>query len=123
MEKWFEKHPNIDVGFSFIHREWLKNKYNKFVKGKCNIQEFLKYKYILSIEGNDKDSGLNWKLNSNSVVSITDYEGASNFLLKEQSQYSNDRFSLIKLNEGGTVKELIAFGTAAEVFSSFGEPA
>ena len=61
-------------------------------------------------------------INSNSVVSITDYEGASNFLLKEQSQYSNDKFSLIKLNEGGTVKELIAFGTAAEVFSSFGEP-
>jgi hypothetical protein len=28
----------------------------------------LGYKYILSIEGNDKDSGLNWKLNSNSLI-------------------------------------------------------
>ena len=28
----------------------------------------LKYKYIVSVEGNDKDSGLNWKLNSNSVI-------------------------------------------------------
>jgi len=28
----------------------------------------LKYKYILSVEGNDKDSGINWKLNSNSLV-------------------------------------------------------
>ena len=28
----------------------------------------MKYKYIISVEGNDKDSGLNWKLNSNSVV-------------------------------------------------------
>ena len=28
----------------------------------------LKYKYIISVEGNDKDSGLNWKLNSNSVI-------------------------------------------------------
>lgn len=30
--------------------------------------EMRKYKFILSIEGNDKDSGLQWKLNSNSVV-------------------------------------------------------
>ena len=28
----------------------------------------MKYKYILSVEGNDKDSGINWKLNSNSLV-------------------------------------------------------
>jgi hypothetical protein len=27
-----------------------------------------KYKYIVSIEGNDKDSGINWKLASNSVI-------------------------------------------------------
>ena len=29
------------------------------------------YKFILSVNGNDKDSGLNWKLNSNSVVFMT----------------------------------------------------
>jgi hypothetical protein len=68
IEKWFNKHPNIDIGFSFIHRDWLKKKYQRFVKGICRIEDFLKYKYILSVEGNDKDSGLNWKLNSNSVV-------------------------------------------------------
>ena len=68
VEKWSNKSQDIDVGFSFIHREWLKPKYQKYVKGGCSIQDFLKYKYILSIEGNDKDSGLNWKLNSNSVV-------------------------------------------------------
>jgi len=28
----------------------------------------LNYKYLLSVEGNDKDSGLQWKLNSNSLV-------------------------------------------------------
>ena len=28
----------------------------------------LKYRYIISARGNDKDSGLNWKLCSNSVV-------------------------------------------------------
>ena len=32
------------------------------------IEEMLKYKYIISIPGNDKDSGINWKLASNSVV-------------------------------------------------------
>ena len=68
VEKWSNKTQDIDVGFSFIHRDWLKPKYQKYVKGVCNIQHFLMNKYILSIEGNDKDSGLNWKLNSNSLV-------------------------------------------------------
>ena len=68
IEKWFNKYNNIDVGFSFIHRDFLKNKFKKYVKGICNPEYFLNHKYILSIEGNDKDSGLNWKLNSNSLV-------------------------------------------------------
>ena len=68
VERWFGKNPNIHVGFSRIHREWLKAKYQKYVRGFCRQTEFLRYKYILSVEGNDKDSGLNWKLNSNSVV-------------------------------------------------------
>lgn len=68
VENWFNKTNDIDVGFSFIHRDWLKPKYLKYVKGSCDVNHFLKFKYILSIEGNDKDSGLNWKLNSNSVV-------------------------------------------------------
>ena len=32
------------------------------------IETVKKYKYIISVEGNDKDSGLNWKLQSNSVI-------------------------------------------------------
>lgn len=68
VENWFNKTNDIDVGFSFIHRDWLKPKYQKYVKGSCDVNHFLKFKYILSIEGNDKDSGLNWKLNSNSLV-------------------------------------------------------
>lgn len=68
VEKWYNKKDQINVGFSFIHRNWLKKKYSRYVKGKCEPSEFLKNKYILSVEGNDKDSGLNWKLNSNSVV-------------------------------------------------------
>lgn len=66
VEKWFEKNQNIDVAFSSIVQ--FKNEYEKYVKGKTDISDFLNHKYILSVEGNDKDSGLNWKLNSNSLV-------------------------------------------------------
>jgi hypothetical protein len=64
--KWFNKTPNIDVSFSFICQN--KENFSKYVKGKCSVQKFLEFKYIISVEGNDKDSGLNWKLNSNSLV-------------------------------------------------------
>lgn len=30
--------------------------------------EYIRYKYLISIHGNDKDSGLNWKLQTDSVV-------------------------------------------------------
>ena len=68
MKQWYNKHRDIDIGFSYIWIEWLKKEYSQYVKGECTIEDFLKYKYILSIEGTDKDSGLNWKLNSNSLV-------------------------------------------------------
>ena len=64
--KWFNKDENINIGFSNVTKN--KTRFLKYVKGQCTVNEFLKYKYILSIEGNDKDSGLNWKLNSNSLV-------------------------------------------------------
>ena len=67
--KWFNKSNNIDVGFSKICQN--QHTYSDYVKGSCDITTFLKYKYILSIEGNDKDSGINWKLNSNSLVLMT----------------------------------------------------
>jgi len=63
---WFKKNPNIDIGFSNICQR--KDEYKKYLLTKCNIKTFLEYKYILSVEGNDKDSGLNWKLNSNSLI-------------------------------------------------------
>ncbi len=68
VKKWFNKNKNIDVGFSNVHRDWLKKEYQKYTKGRCSPEKFLKHKFILSVEGNDKDSGLNWKLNSNSLV-------------------------------------------------------
>lgn len=68
VKRWFNtgKNINIDVGFSDICQG--KNSYKGYVKRKASISEMLKYKYILSVEGNDKDSGIQWKLNSNSVV-------------------------------------------------------
>jgi hypothetical protein len=63
---WFDKHDLIDVAFSGTLQN-IKG-YNKFIKIPMPIEEMLNYKYILSVEGNDKDSGINWKLNSNSVV-------------------------------------------------------
>jgi hypothetical protein len=66
IEKWFNKNKNIDVGFSHISP---RNKlYQSYLKKKMTIKEMLNYKYIISVEGNDKDSGINWKLNSNSLV-------------------------------------------------------
>lgn len=64
--KYYNKHPNIDVGFSNICQG--KNSFTKYVKGSVSISEMLNYKYIISVEGNDKDSGINWKLNSNSLI-------------------------------------------------------
>lgn len=41
---------------------------SKYVKTPMSKEKFLHYKYIISVEGNDNDSGLRWKLNSNSLV-------------------------------------------------------
>lgn len=58
-------------------------------------------------------------INSVSVVSIVDYHGAQQFLLRENSSLSNEKFSLVKLNEGGSSKEIIAFGSAEQLYSMF----
>ena len=66
-----------------------------------------------------KVSYSNMYVNSSSVISITDYDGAQVFLLSENSPYANDNFSLVRINQGGKIDELIVFGTADEVFSEF----
>ena len=59
--KWKDKY---DIG---ITRTW--DKWDPiYIKKSLTIHEMLNYKYIISIPGNDKDSGINWKLSSNSVV-------------------------------------------------------
>lgn len=64
-----EYHNNtdfIDVGFSYICQN--QDEYESYIKNTLTIEQFREHKYILSVEGNDKDTGLNWKLKSNSVV-------------------------------------------------------
>ena len=54
----------FDIGITETWDRW----HASYLKPSMSIHEMLNYKYILSIPGADKDSGLNWKLASNSVV-------------------------------------------------------
>ncbi len=68
IEKYFNSNnPCIDVGFS-VFGQGNEEVYSKYIKPPMSIPEQRGCKYILSIEGNDKDSGLQWKLQSNSLV-------------------------------------------------------
>lgn len=70
VEKWFNRRSYIDIGFTEIVQG--RYKWGNYLAGrKVWPTEFLNNKYLLSVEGNDKDSGLNWKLNSNSLVLMT----------------------------------------------------
>lgn len=66
VKKWYNIDPQIDVGFNDIVQD--KDEYKKYFKSSQSPSQMLENKYIISVEGNDKDSGLNWKLNSNSLV-------------------------------------------------------
>ena len=92
IEKWFDKSKYIDIAFSRICQN--QDSYKKYVKSFVNIEQMLKYKYILSVEGNDKDSGLNWKLNSNSVVLMTKPRVTS--WLMETTLIPNHHYVLLK---------------------------
>ena len=59
-------------------------------------------------------------VNSSNIVSISDYHGAANFLLRENSRFAQDSFSLIKINEGGRTEEIIAHGSADQIYTSLG---
>jgi hypothetical protein len=64
-----EKYHNThNVGLTCFFNHQKKNGKEYLLKDTIDLNEFYEYKYIISIEGNDKDSGINWKLNSNSLV-------------------------------------------------------
>ncbi len=75
-------------------------------------------------EGHKRNISLNkMYINSSSVVSIVDYDGVNSFLIREESRYSREKFSLVKINEGGKSREIIAFGSAEQLFSQINETA
>tara|TARA_B100000927_G_scaffold193069_1_gene155684 strand:+ start:3191 stop:3478 length:288 start_codon:yes stop_codon:yes gene_type:complete len=59
-------------------------------------------------------------VNSNHIVSISDYDGVKQFLLSESlGSHENDNFSLIKMSNATTVEEIIVLGTSEEIFAKF----
>jgi len=64
------KNPNIDIKFTLFPQKFPEDyKIEDFQKGnKMSISEMLKYKFLISIEGNDVATNLKWCLLSNSVV-------------------------------------------------------
>ena len=67
-ESFITKHfynPKCDVGFT----DYPQNQFDKkYLKPRMSMNSQLKYKYLLSLEGNDVATGLKWQLYSNSVV-------------------------------------------------------
>lgn len=59
-------------------------------------------------------------INSSSIVSISDYDGAQKFLLRENSKLSQEQFSLVKVNEGGKTEDIIAYGSAEQIYTAIG---
>jgi hypothetical protein len=65
-KKWFHTNSSlIDVGFNSIVQGCSAGSH--YVKPPMSMQSQLRAKYILVVNGNDKASGLNWALASNSV--------------------------------------------------------
>tara|TARA_R100000908_G_C3750424_1_gene145056 strand:- start:1544 stop:1831 length:288 start_codon:yes stop_codon:yes gene_type:complete len=60
-------------------------------------------------------------INSTSIVSITDYAGAESFLISEGSSFTDDNFSLIKINQGNVLESVIAFGSAEKIYSEINQ--
>jgi hypothetical protein len=59
----------IDIGFHKLVQQWEGNPYaEQLLLPEMTTEQLLDYKFLLSMEGNDIASGLNWMLLSNSVV-------------------------------------------------------
>lgn len=55
-------------------------------------------------------------VNTRSIISVSDYDGATSFLLSEESPYSDKSFSLVKIQNGQETEELVVIGTAESIF-------
>ena len=69
--KWsLSESPYVDVGLTALVQTGLSIAVSlrPFLKKPKRVQEMLKYKYLISVEGNDVATNLKWALASNSVV-------------------------------------------------------
>lgn len=112
---WYNKNDKINVAF-VITEMVLKNvestKWIQYDKPVCDYSHFLKHKYILSLEGNDKDSGLNWKLNSNSLI-LMPKPGVTSWLM-ETTLIPNYHYVLIQDDFSDLEEKLIWCNTNQE---------
>ena len=58
-------------------------------------------------------------INISSIISITDYNGVTEFLLRENSVLQDKSFSLIKLNN--ITDDIIVLGSAQQIYSTVRE--
>tara|TARA_E500000331_G_scaffold333066_1_gene356930 strand:- start:2149 stop:2436 length:288 start_codon:yes stop_codon:yes gene_type:complete len=80
-------------------------------------------KLIIVNEGYKRNISLNkMYINSDHIISITDYNGAKQFLISEGSQeFVNESFSLIKISNLNKSEDIIVLGSSQEIFSKFNE--
>ena len=60
-------------------------------------------------------------VNTNHIVSISDYAAIEEFLLVENLNQAGDKFCLVKVAEGSGTKEYITFGTSHGVYGKIRE--
>ena len=58
-------------------------------------------------------------INTDNIISISDYSGASKFLESEKSEFHNCSFSLIKYASGNESETLIVKGKASDIIKEF----
>ena len=74
LAKRFDELSGHNIGFSQIAADTERDcdipltRLKDMVRGRLSLKQQLKYKYLLSLEGNDVASGLKWMLYSNSTV-------------------------------------------------------
>jgi len=68
---------------------------------------------MLHVESNNYRRNVSFKdiyINTNSIVSVLDHEGMSEYLINENPEYLGYKFSLIKIDNGDHAEEIIALG-------------
>ena len=57
-------------------------------------------------------------INPTHIISVTDYDGITEFLLKEgKVDYQDNRYSLLRLSVANRIEEIIVLGDSEEVYS------